>query len=167
MSQTRRVTDSSSQCQKTVAPVPFHTMIFSPNVQYQTSAYFQSLMSTLCTPLNQKTEKTPLLLPLALPHNKLRRREPFPLDLHRCHGASFRFSDNGGNTRFCASLPMSVCGCHCCLSCSCYQFSVCHGHTCTSVSRPHSQSISGHEIPRSVTQCGCACAILQARFLRA
>jgi hypothetical protein len=164
-------------------------MIFSPDIQYQTSAHiFQPLAhhhATMCTPKTKRREPSSPSRAAAqqaqfqqapfpwIGAAAQRRREPFPFDFvplqwrefplqrQRWQPANLRFTPDG-----CMQRPG-----HYCSSCSCYQFSV--------WPRPDNQpwthalpsletdTISGHQIPWSVMQCGSACTILHARFLRA
>ena len=130
--------------------------------------------SAPCTPLQQRevaAKPSPRVLraPSRRTTNKPRRRAPLvPLPWP---GASFCFSNNAGDTRIRASLPMGACSGHYCSSRSCHQLSVWPSNdidTCTSVSGADAISGpgSGRQI-RPVTECGSACAILQARCLRA
>ena len=84
--------------------------------------------SAPCTPLHRQREVAAKPSPprhLALPHNKPRRRRRAPLvPLPWAIGASFRFSNNAGDTRIRASLPMGACSGHYCSSRSCHQLSV-------------------------------------------
>ncbi len=139
---------------------------FSPKVQYQKYAYFP-LLSTLYTPSAREVAAKPsprvLRAPSRRTTNKPRRRaaaplvplpwREFPLQQQRWRHANSRFTPDGCMQRpllLIAQLPPIVC--------------VADIDTCTSVSR--ADAISGRQI-RPVTECGSACAILQARCLRA
>ena len=72
--------------------------------------------SAPCTPLQREVAAKPSPRVLRAPRAAQPTSRVDERRLCRCHGASFRFSNNAGDTRIRASLPMGACSGHDCSS---------------------------------------------------